>query len=81
MGVRFPVIINMNGIKVLLYRSSNGTDGKIKGSWNPFFGFGKGKNGDSWLIKGNNTQFKDNYSSKAIEEYSKLLDNVLNWRY
>jgi hypothetical protein len=79
MGVRFPVIININGIKVPFYRSSNGTDGKIKGSWNPFFGFGKGKNGDSWLIKGNNTQFKNNYNSKAIEEYSKLLDNVLNW--
>lgn len=79
MGVRFPIIININGVKVPFYRSSNGTDGKTKGSWNPFFGFGKGINGDSWLIKGNSVQFKNNYNSRAIEEYSRLLDTVLNW--
>ena len=79
MGVRFPIIVNVNGVKVPFYRSSAGTDGKVKGSWNPFFGFGKSQNGDPWLIKGESSQFNNYYNNPAIEKYSKILDDLLSW--
>ena len=81
MGVRFPIIANINGVKVPFYRSSDGTQGKIKGNWYPFFGFGKSSSGDSWLIKGDtkNGDVNSHYDSVPLQEYAEILNSVLNW--
>ena len=81
MGNRFPVIMNIGGVKVAFYRSSTGTSGKIKGNWYPFFGYGKYKNGDSWLIKGSLKDMENHYDSPAIKKYSEILNKTLNWNH
>lgn len=79
LGKRFPIILNINGTKVAFYRSSEGTDGKEKGSWTPMFGFGKSK-GNPWLIKGDvETQVNKSYNNPLIKKYEDLLNNTLNW--
>jgi hypothetical protein len=79
LGNRFPIILNIAGTKVAFYRSSEGTGGKKKGAWTPMFGFGEHK-GNPWLIKGDiDTQVNKNYNSKAIEEYTNILNKTLNW--
>ena len=79
LGNRFPIIINIAGVKVAFYRSSEGTGGKQKGAWTPMFGFGE-DGGNPWLIKGDiDTQVNLNYSSSAIKEYADILNKTLNW--
>lgn len=80
LGRRFPVIVNIGGVKVPFYRSSSGTGGKQIGKWYPFFGFGKNKEGSlPWLIKGPISAMENYYNSEAIETYSNLLNKTLNW--
>ena len=79
-GKRFPIIVNVNGVKVGFYRSSAGTDGKQKGAWTPMFGFGENLAGNTWLIKGNvKNQINVNYNSQAIKEVTDILNSTLNW--
>lgn len=79
-GKRFPIIVNVNGVKVGFFRSSAGTGGKQKGAWTPMFGFGKDLAGNTWLIKGNvEKQINVNYNSQAIKEVTDILNNTLNW--
>ena len=79
LGKRFPIIVNIAGVKVAFYRSSEGTDGKQKGVWTPMFGFGEDK-GNPWLIKGDiDTQVNVDYNSAAIKEYADILNKTLNW--
>lgn len=79
LGKRYPVIMNIAGVKVAFYRSSEGTGGKQKGAWTPMFGFGENK-GQPWLIKGDiTTQVNVNYNSKAIQEYADILNKTLSW--
>jgi len=78
LGGRFPIIININGVPTPFYRSSVGTEGKVKGNWYPFFGFGKNKN-NSWLIKGPVKDSKEGYGIAAIQEMMEYLNNTLNW--
>ena len=81
LGKRFPVIVNISGVKVAFYRSSKGTGGKQKGIWTPMFGFGQSK-GLPWLIKGDiETQVNTNYNSNAIQEYADILNKTLNWNH
>ena len=81
LGNRFPIIVDIAGVKVGFYRSSQGTGGKEKGVWTPMFGFGISK-GNPWLIKGDiNSQINKNYNSEAIKEYSDILNNTLNWSH
>jgi hypothetical protein len=81
LGKRFPIIVNIAGVKVAFYRSSEGTGGKQKGAWTPMFGFGEDK-GNPWLIKGNiDTQVNVNYNSAAIKEYADILNKTLNWEH
>jgi hypothetical protein len=81
LGKRFPIIVNIAGVKVAFYRSSEGTDGKQKGKWTPMFGFGEDK-GNPWLIKGDiDTQVNVNYNSAAIKEYADILNKTLNWEH
>lgn len=78
-GKRFPIIVNIGGVKVGFYRSSEGTGGKKKGAWTPMFGYGE-DGGNPWLIKGNiATQVNVNYGSSAIQEYADILNKTLNW--
>lgn len=80
LGRRFPVIVNIGGVKVPFYRSSSGTGGKQIGKWYPFFGFGKNKEGSlPWLIKGYISAMENYYNSEAIEVYSNILNKTLNW--
>ncbi len=54
-GIRPIVVIDLGNARQPFYRSANGTAGKAKGKWFPFFGFGKGKYTDtqlSWMVKG-----------------------------
>ena len=79
LGKRFPIILNIAGVKVAFYRSSEGTGGKQKGAWTPMFGFGEDK-GNPWLIKGDiDSQVNVNYNSTAIKEYAEILNSTLNW--
>ena len=81
MGNRWTIVVNIGGLKVPFYRSSEGTDGKIAGNWYPFFGFGTSKSGEfGWLIKGDvEKQILLNYDSAAIKAYSYLFNETLNW--
>jgi hypothetical protein len=82
LGKRFPIIVNIAGVRVAFYRSSEGTGGKKKGSWTPMFGFGESSSGNSWLIKGDiDTQVNQNYNSEAIAEYAEILNKTLNWEH
>jgi len=80
LGKRFPIIVNIAGVKVAFYRSSEGTGGKEKGKWTPMFGFGVSK-GNSWLIKGDINTLNKNYNSEAIKEYADILNSTLNWNH
>jgi hypothetical protein len=80
MGRRFPLIININGVKIPFYRSSGGTSGKQQGSWFPFFGFGTNQ-GNDWLVKGTLEHINSNYDSPVLGEFQRLLNETLNWSH
>lgn len=81
------VVANVNGIKLPFYRSSSGTDGKQKGKWYPFFGFGKGSrsssqtstNENNWLIKGSIEDMEVGYNIPEIQNVQNLLNEQFNW--
>ena len=83
---REVVVANVNGVKVLFYKSSKGTDGKTKGKWYPIFGFGAGENSlpgetsnNNWLIKGSIEDMEDGYGVSAIQEVQQLLNTLFDW--
>lgn len=81
-GNRPVVVVNIAGVNIPFYRSSMGTSGKTKAKWFPFFGFGKVKATDtdlSWLIKADTKSNENNFNSKAIAEYSDIINSTLNW--
>jgi len=76
------IIVNIAGEKLPFYRSLMGTSGKTKDKWFPFFGFGKVDVKDteeSWFVKGTTKDLEANFNSKAIEEYSNILNTLLNY--
>lgn len=66
------VLANINGKIIPFYRSSKGTDGKIKGDWYPFFG-----NTGNWLVKGSISSDGKMSYSKEIDKVTKLLNDNL----
>lgn len=86
-GSRFAIIANINGVKVPFYRSSQGTGGKDKGKWYPFFGFGYVPipltggmhREDGWLIKGRTKDTVRYYDIPILKEYGDLISSLLDW--
>jgi hypothetical protein len=77
------IIVNIAGEKIPFYRSLFGTSGKTKDKWYPFFGFGKGYTLDTeeyWFVKGTVEQLENNYNSKALGEYSKIINTLFDWK-
>lgn len=80
------VIANVNGVKLPFYRSSKGTDGKQKGKWYPFFGFGTGsrtatgvQGENNWLIKGSIEEMEVGYNIPEIQRVQNLLNELFTW--
>lgn len=84
---REVIVANIGNVKVLFYKSSSGTDGKVKGNWYPIFGFGAGKrsgaNADTsdnnWLIKGTIEQMERGYGIPELKAIQNLLNNLFPW--
>jgi hypothetical protein len=71
MNARIFVLANVNGVIIPFYRSSEGTSGKIKGDWYPFFGFTSGQ----WLVKGHVNKDTGFMSySPSIDAVTKILN-------
>ena len=70
-GGRYMTLVRAeNGAHVPFYISSQGTDGKTRGAWHPFFGV----SGIGWLVKGfMNEKNRVNYSPQLNE-----LEHILN---
>lgn len=66
---RLAVIINVNGVKLPFYQSTQGTDGKKSGNWYPMFGFT-----GNWLIKGRIKEMKNGYGIKSIQNMQSFLN-------
>ncbi len=79
---RITIIANINGHKVPFYRSYRGTDGKQKGTWYPFFGFGKMSDttqDEEWLIKGTMPEIEGSYGVPKLAAYSGVFNALFNW--
>lgn len=63
---RFFVVCKVGNIHVPFYKSSEGTDGKKKGEWYPFFGVTP-----MWVVKGD---LGENGEMKYSEEISRVQD-------
>lgn len=76
------IIVNIAGQKIPFYRSLMGTSGKTKNKWFPFFGFGKHKTSDTeedWFVKGSTSDLEGNFGSKAIAEYSNIINSLFDY--
>lgn len=77
---RKVVLVNVLGETVPFYCSQNGTSGKQKGSWYPFFGFAKKKNVDGseygWFIKGGH-EMENGYNIDSIKNAMNKLNSTL----
>lgn len=67
---RFFVLAKVGNTTIPFYISSEGTSGKEKGKWYPFFG--NASNG--WLIKGTLEQMENNYGSSEIAAVQDALN-------
>jgi hypothetical protein len=76
---RHFVEVELDGKKVLFYRSAYGTGGKEQGTWYPIAGIQKADvNGLHWFVKGTKTElekFHDVELFKAISDKLKNLEN------
>lgn len=77
---RKVVLVNILGVTVPFYCSQNGTGGKNKGKWYPFFGFAKRKDNDGseygWFIKGGN-EMENGYNLKSLKNAMDKLNSTL----
>lgn len=73
-GSRYMTLVKAeNGAHVPFYISSEGTDGKTRGAWHPFFGV----SGMGWLVKGfMNEKNRVNYSPQ-LNELEQMLNSNL----
>lgn len=69
-GGRDAMVLNINGVPVPVYRSSQGTDSKEKGKWYPFFAMTS-----EWLAKAMSDNYKDGYGNKAIKDVLDALNS------
>ena len=72
-----PYIImkTKDGVAVPFYRSSQGTSGKERGKWFPFFGVSS----FWWIIKWSVQNMNTDYASPEIEQLSKLVNETLDY--
>lgn len=70
---RFFTFVNINGVTVPFYISSQGTSGKQAGKWYPFFGL----NSRGWLIKGSLEQMENGYGVPEIKAMQERLNNEM----
>lgn len=83
-GIRPIVVAKVDGVKQPFYRSANGSSGKSKGEWFPFFGFGRDKatvSDLSWMVKGTLEQVNTNYGSVALKYLHGIINGSLNWEH
>lgn len=78
------IIAKVNGVLVPFYRSSKGTDGKVKGKWYPFFGFGTGSRTDDiseldWLIKGDVSDMEVGYGIAELKKVQDTINSMLTY--
>ena len=81
------LIANIHGVKVPIYKSTRGTDGKTKGHWYVFFGFGLGHKSpkeastsdNNWLIKGTIDELENGYYIDELRELQDLLNEMFDW--
>lgn len=69
-GGRDAMVLNINGVPVPVYRSSQGTDSKERGKWYPFFAMT-----DSWLVKAMSDNYKEGYGNAAIKQVIDSLNS------
>ena len=67
------VILELGRGKLAFYQSSQGTSGKNKGTWYPFFGIGKG----GYVIKGSLDLMEAGYNQPQVKQ----MMNALNATY
>ena len=73
LGVRYPVVMNINGKNLGFYQSTEGTDGKTAGTWYPMFGTHRG-----WIVKGGTVEeMRDGYNDESIQKGLNLLNRNL----
>ena len=66
---RMFVLAKVGEVTLPFYMSSEGTSGKAKGKWFPFFA-----STEKWIVKGSTKEMSNGYGIKEIQDVQKLLN-------